>query len=139
MDQLEETLPLADVISVAIPRNTPTPFRLSQEELTLIKDGAILSIVGSPKLVDEEALIGQASRFRGISIDAFYQTVIPAKSKLWLVPNLLITPEVSPRPKLIEREAMHTFRFNLRQYRHDNYADMKNLVDPQVIPEQEFA
>lgn len=139
MDQLEETLPLADVISVALPRNTPTPFRLSQEELTLIKDGAILSIVGSPKLVDEEALIGQASRFRGISIDAFYQTVIPAKSKLWLVPNLLITPEVSPRPKLIEREAMHTFRFNLRQYRHDNYADMKNLVDPQVIPEQEFA
>jgi D-2-hydroxyacid dehydrogenase (NADP+) len=139
IDQLVEVLPLADVISVAIPRNTPTPFRLSQEELALIKDGAIISIVGSSKLVDEEALMHHAPRFRGISIDAFYQSPIPAKSKLWLIPNLLITPEISPRPKLIEREAMHTFRFNLRQYRHDNYADMKNLVDPQVIPEQEFA
>lgn len=139
MDRLSEILPQADVISIALPRNQPTPFRLSQEELAMIKDGAIITLLGSPKLVDEEALLLHAPRFRGILIDAYYQNPIPAKSKLWLIPNLLITPEVSPRPKLSEREAMHTFRYNLRQYRHDNYADMKNLVDPQVVPEQEFA
>lgn len=138
-NSLATVLPQADIISIALPRNQVFPLKLGDEELKWIKNGAILTILGSPKMIDEEALLKQAPRFKGILLDAYYQSPIHAKSKLWEIPNLLITPEVSPRPKQLEKSAIHTFRYNLRQYRHDNYADMKNLIDPEVLPIQEFS
>lgn len=138
-DDLTEALPQVDIISVALPRNQAIPFRLSKEELGLLKNGAMISLIGAPRIIEEEALVLNAPRFKGIVIDAYYQSPVPAKSKLWEIPNLLLTPEVSPRPKAIENEAIHTFRYNLRQYRHDNFGDMKNLVDPQVLPIPELS
>ncbi|MCE5316094.1 MAG: hypothetical protein LLG04_01850 [Parachlamydia sp.] len=66
-------------------------------------------------------------RVRGILLDASYQTPISAASPLWKIPNIIITPEVAPRPKLTERQAFRTFLYNLRQYLHGNFRDMRNL------------
>ncbi len=138
--ELKKALPKADFISIALPRDQGLPIKLGKEELALIKNNAILSMIGFANLVDEEALAEAAPRFRGIILDSYYQFPIPPKSKLWSIPNLIITPEVSPRPKTQGREAFRTFRYNLRQYLHDNFADMKNVVDPRVAytPELEW-
>lgn len=138
-EDLTEALPQVDILSVALPRNEAIPFRLSKEELGMLKTGAMISLVGAHRLIEEEALVQNAPRFKGIVIDAYYQSPVPPTSKLWEIPNLLLTPEVAPRPKQIEKEAIQTFRYNLRQYRHDNYGDMKNLIDPQVLPTPEFS
>lgn len=140
-NQLEMVLPEADVVSIALPREQGLQVQFTKELIEKIKNDAILTILGSPRIVDEPVLVEQAPRFRGILIDAYYQNPIPPQSKLWTIPNLLITPEVAPRPKSQTKEAARTFRFNLRQYLHDNYSDMKNLVDPQVayIPDTEIS
>jgi phosphoglycerate dehydrogenase-like enzyme len=132
LSELNQALPVADVISISLPRDQAASFKLGFEELALIKQDAILSILGSPRLIDEEALFQHASKFRGILLDAYYQNPLSPRSKLWLIPNLMITPEVAPRPKSSSRESARIFRYNLRQYLHDNYTDMKNLVDPTV-------
>ena len=133
---LHSLLPAVDVISLALPRGRDYIDLLGKEELELIKPGAILSLVGSSSLVNVEALsqIAATGKFRGILLDSFYQTPILAQSPLWKIPNMLITPEVSPRPKSTERQSFRTFLYNLRQYLHGNFKDMRNLVENQVHP-----
>jgi phosphoglycerate dehydrogenase-like enzyme len=138
LTELHEVLPQADVISISLNRDHRSTLKLGAEELGMIKQDAILSILGSPRLIDEEALFQYAPKFRGILLYAYYQNPIAPRSKLWLIPNLMITPEVAPRPKSPNKEAGRIFRYNLRQYLHDNYGDMKNLVDPTVAFAVEF-
>lgn len=138
LTELHEALPKADVISIALSRDQCSSIKLGTEELSLIKQDSILSILGSPRLIDEEALFQYAPKFRGILLDAYYQNPIAPRSKLWLIPNIIITPEVAPRPKSPNKESGRVFRYNLRQYLHDNYGDMKNLLDPTVAYAIEF-
>lgn len=93
-----------------------------------MKQGSILIVIGSGG-VDADALaqIAESGKFRGILIDASYQTPLPATSPLWNIRNIIITPEVASRPKSTERQAFRTFLYNLRQYLHGNFQDMRNL------------
>lgn len=128
---LHSILPAVDVISLALPRGREYAHLLGKDEFDLIKPGSILSIVGASTLVDAEALQIAAAegKFRGILLDAFFQTPILAASPLWKIPNILITPEVSPRPKSTDRLSFRAFLYNLRQYLHGNFKDMRNLVE----------
>lgn len=129
LSDLSPVLPQADVICVALSKNKPHRNLLEKEELELIKKDAILIILGSGQMIDEEELIRLAPKFRGIFIDAFYQLPVPPSSPLWKIPNLIITPEVAPRPKAIEQMSFKTFLYNLRQYMHGNFQDMRNAIE----------
>jgi len=127
---IHSILPAADVVSIALPRGKHRDRWLGEREFELMKEGSILSIVGNKNIVDENGFFKVASggKFRGILFDAFYQIPIPPSSKLWKLPNILITPEVSPRPKDEILLSTRIFRSNLRQYQYGNITDMKNLV-----------
>lgn len=131
LSDLHAALPEADVVSICLPRGKHEGHgvMLRKEELQLMKKGSILIIVGNTGLVDADSLaqIAATEKFRGILIDAGYQTPLPAASPLWKIPNIIITPEVAPRPKQTERLAFRTFLYNLRQYLHGNFQDMRNL------------
>lgn len=132
MADLRTLLPEAEVVSICMAHGKPFheihKAILRQEELQLMKNGSILSITGSG-LVDPIALaeIASTGKFRGILMDASYQKPLPSSSPLWQIPNIIITPEVAPRPKFSERQAFRTFLYNLRQYLHGNFRDMRNL------------
>lgn len=129
LSDLDKLLPKADVVSLTIPQGEdPIDCQMGQKELTLMKSDSILCILGSQRHVDEDTLHELSGKFRGILLDAPYQTTISPKSKLWTVPNLILTPGVAPRPKTPDREAFKLFRINLRQYLNGNYADMLNLI-----------
>jgi phosphoglycerate dehydrogenase-like enzyme len=126
----------ADVVSIALPRDKPFQDKLFKEkEFDLMKSNSILVIIGSKSIIDEEALAIVAARkkFRGILLDALYQRPIALTSSLWKIPNILITPEVAPRPKSEEKEAFKMFRYNFRQYLHGNFADMKISVNKSIL------
>lgn len=128
---LHQILPLADVVCIALPRGHQKENWFKNEEIELMKEDSILVIAGYKGIIDEEALVEIANRtgkFRGILLDAFYQVPIPPHSKLWSIPNSVITPEVAPRPKSTEKESYRLFRYNLRQYLHGNFNDMRNLI-----------
>lgn len=139
--ELESLLPSADVVSLIIPYGeNEFDFKLNEKELSLMKKDSILLILGASRHINEEALFNFAKegKFRGILVDAYYQTAISPQSKLWLIPNLLLTPGVAPRPKAPDREAFKLFRHNLRQYVHGNFLDMQNLIDPNFSEMSEF-
>lgn len=129
--ELHSVLPFADVVSICLTRGKEYQNWFQMEELELMKQGSILVVIGSSNLVNEEALakVAETGKFRGILLDAFYQTPIPPTSPLWIIPNGIITPEVAPRPKTTERQSFKVFLYNLRQYLHSNFKDMKNVID----------
>lgn len=131
LKEVQSILPHADVICVSLAKGKEFHHWLQLEELELMKQGAILIILGSSDIVNEEALVKVAGqgKFRGILLDAFYQNPISLNSPLWKVPNMIITPEVAPRPKSKERHAFRLFLYNLRQYLHGNFKDMRNLIE----------
>lgn len=130
---LPKLLPEADVVNIMLPQEKPYEKWFTEKEMQLTKEGSILSILGSPKCLEEEALIALSKKWRGVILDASFQFPISVHSKLWSLPNILITPEVAPRPKTTAKEAYKTFRYNLRQYYHGNFSEMKNLIDPSIL------
>lgn len=131
---LHSILPLVDVVSLCLARGKEYYHWFQADELELMKQDSILLSIGSSTVLDEEALIkvAEKDKFRGIVLDAFYQTPIPATSPLWKIPHLIITPDVAQRPKSMERQAFRVFLYNLRQYLHGNFKDMRNIVEKTV-------
>lgn len=129
--ELDRVLPSADIVCIALPRGHQKEHWFKREEMELMKEDSILVISGYKGIIDEEALVEVAHRtgkFRGILLDAFYQVPVLPQSKLWSIPNIIITPEVAPRPRSAEKESYRLFRYNLRQYLHGNFTDMRNLI-----------
>jgi phosphoglycerate dehydrogenase-like enzyme len=135
MSDLHSILPEADVVSIAPLRGEEYYHLFKKEELALMKNDSILVVIGASTTVDEEALAFEAKsgKFRGILLDANYQTPIPIHSPLWKIPNIIITPEVSPRPKSTERLAFKLFVYNYRQYLHGNFKDMRNIIEQKTF------
>ena len=135
---LLKLLPLVDVVSTCLPREREYHQWLKQEHFEAMKEDSILIVIGSSKLVDENALaeVAKTMKFRGIAIDGQHQLPIAQNSPLWKIPNILITPEIAPRPKTKDTQSLRLFRSNLRQYVHGNYSDMRNLVDPSIVHSQ---
>jgi len=129
--ELHEVLPLVDVVCLSLARGREYQNWFKAEELELMKQDSILVVTGSSNVLEEEALVkvAQSKKFRGIIWDASFQTPIPPTSPLWTLPNILITPEVAPRPKSTERLPFKIFLYNLRQYIHSNFKDMRNVID----------
>ncbi|MCB1119034.1 MAG: D-2-hydroxyacid dehydrogenase [Chlamydiia bacterium] len=132
---LPTLLPEADIVSLCLPRDKTLTNLFGKEEFQKMKNDSILLVIGSNHMIDDQALseVGQTEKFRGIFIDATFQTPIPPQSPLWTLPNSIITPDIAPRPKKASKLPFHTFIYNMRQYIHGNFADMKNLYKTEMI------
>ncbi len=131
IDELHSILHAGDVVSIALPRMMQKTTMFKSKEINLMKKDSIFVLVGELSTIDEETLAenGKEGKFRGILIDAKYQTPPHPSSKLWEIPHLILTPEVSPRPRHEEKEAYRLFRYNLRQYLYGNFTDMRNRTE----------
>jgi D-2-hydroxyacid dehydrogenase (NADP+) len=135
LKQMKALLPEVDVLCLSLSKRKDYHHLLQLEELDLMRPGSMLIILGSSDVIQEDALhkVAKTGKFRGILMDASYQNPIPPSSKLWEIPNMIITPEIAPRPKSLERQAFRLFLYNLRQYLHGNYKDMKNLMKDTLV------
>lgn len=131
IQDLYSYLPHADIVCLSLPRGREYHHWFQGEALGLMKEDSILISIGSSSVIDEESLAktAQTGKFRGVILDAFYQTPLLATSPLWKLPNVIITPDVAQRPKATQQQAFHVFLYNLRQYVHGNFKDMRNIVD----------
>jgi phosphoglycerate dehydrogenase-like enzyme len=127
-NELHSILPNADVVCISADEKNYYKDILGKEELPLIKKDAVIITIGTHQAINAEALSTHANQFRGILIDSSYHMAIPVSSPLWHIPKTIITPCVASRPKSKERLAYKILRFNLRQYVHGNYRDMRNIA-----------
>lgn len=135
ISEIHTLLPCADVVCINLPKTKEYENWFGEKELELMKKDSILIILGFSKIVNEEALIqaAETGKFRGILLDVSYRTPLPKTSKLWSLPNILITPDVAGRPKAKQKESFKMFRYNMRQFVHGNFRGMVNLVDTSEV------
>jgi len=93
---LKKMIALVDYLIVALPFTSETYHLLGEEELNLIKDGAILFNIGRGKTIDQVALtrVLKSGRIRAV-LDVFETEPLPLENELWSLKNVIITPHVS--------------------------------------------
>jgi len=96
-DELAQVLPRADLLVLAAPLTPETRALIGSPELRSMKPTAILVNVARGKLVDEKALVEELVRgtIAGAALDVFEHEPLDPSSRLWDLPNVLITPHTS--------------------------------------------
>jgi D-2-hydroxyacid dehydrogenase (NADP+) len=95
-EKVDEILPTADVVMIALPLDAGTQGFLSAERIALMKETAVLVNISRGKVVDEAALARALAENRlvGAGLDAFVREPLPPESQLWDLSNVLMTPHV---------------------------------------------
>ncbi len=96
-ESLNELLPSADIVALALPGGKSTAGILNQHRISLMKDGALLINVGRGNAVDTEALTQalEAGKLGGAALDVTDPEPLPADHPLWHQPRAVITPHIS--------------------------------------------
>jgi phosphoglycerate dehydrogenase-like enzyme len=96
-DELDELLPQADVVALALPSAADTHHLIDERRLSLLKKNAIVLNGGRGDAIDDDALAEalKSNSIRGAGLDVFEVEPLPASHQLWEEPRCLITPHVA--------------------------------------------
>jgi len=96
-DALDELIPRADIIALALPNTPDTVKIINADRLAAMKDGAFIINVGRGSAIDTEALCNAAEsgRLGGAALDVTDPEPLPPDHRMWRIPEVMITPHVS--------------------------------------------
>jgi phosphoglycerate dehydrogenase-like enzyme len=96
-DELDQVLPLTDILVMALPSTPETVGILSRERIALLPKTSYVVNVGRGTAVDQEALMEalNAERLAGAALDVMVPEPLPQDSPLWDTRHLLLTPHCS--------------------------------------------
>jgi phosphoglycerate dehydrogenase-like enzyme len=97
IDKIDSVLPDADFLYLALPETPETKNLISRERLDVLKPTCGIVNVGRQSVMDYDALCKKLKKneIAGAILDVFTTEPIEKNSKLWDIPNLIITPHVS--------------------------------------------
>ena len=97
VDKIDGILPEADILYLAIPETSGTKNLISPKRLDLLKPSCGIVNIGRQSTMDYDALCEKlkTNKIAGAILDVFAPEPIEQNSKLWQIPNLIITPHVS--------------------------------------------
>lgn len=127
---LDGLLDWADFVVLAVPHTPTTTGLIGARELALMRSDAYLVNVARGSVVDEDALTDALERraIAGAALDVFRTEPLPPSSRLWQLPNVLLTPHVAgAMPRYLER-ALALFIDNLERFLTGDR--LRNVVDP---------
>ena len=129
-DALHELLSRADFVSLHVRLNPVTRGLLSRDAFAAMKTGAYLVNTARGPVVDEAALIDalRSGRLAGAYLDVFETEPLPAESRLWDMPNVLITPHSADNIHGWPRRFAALFADNLERWRSGE--PLLNVVAP---------
>jgi len=97
IDKIDNILPEADILYLALPETSETKNLINRERLNLLKPTCGIVNIGRQSAIDYDALCEKLTKneLTGAILDVFEPEPIESNSKLWDTPNLVITPHVS--------------------------------------------
>lgn len=95
--QLDELIPKADIIALALPGGKGTTHIIDAHRLSLMKPTALLLNVGRGSAIDTEALTKALAdgKLGGAALDVTDPEPLPVNHPLWHEPRAVITPHIS--------------------------------------------
>jgi glyoxylate/hydroxypyruvate reductase A len=132
-DRLDELLPDADVLVLAVPHTPLTHGIIDARRLALLKPGAILVNIARGDVVDEAALVEalRSGRLRGAALDVFEQEPLPPESPLWDLPNVFVSPHSASNVAAENGRIVELFQENIRRYLEGR--PLLNLLDKELL------
>jgi len=118
-DTIDELLMQSDYVVLALPLSDATHHLIGERELKLMKPTAYLINMARGAVVDEKALVNAVlnKEIAGAGLDTFAVEPLPPESPLWDLPNVLITPHVTPQVPDRTGRSLDIIRENIRRYR----------------------
>lgn len=115
---LRSMLKECDFVVVTLPKTPETINMISDKELKVLKPTAFLIDVSRGGIVEHSALITalKERKIAGAALDVFPEEPLPAKSPLWKLPNVILTPHISGNTALYDERAVEMFSKNLHNY-----------------------
>jgi phosphoglycerate dehydrogenase-like enzyme len=131
-DRLDDLLQEVDVLILAVPLTNKTFHLIDRRELALMRRGSILVNIARGAVVAEEALVEalQSGHLHGAGLDVTEVEPLPETSKLWDLPNVIITPHVGGQFARRIDQMTDFFCENLRRYLTGK--PLNNLVDKRL-------
>jgi phosphoglycerate dehydrogenase-like enzyme len=117
-DALDSILPRIDILILAAPLNDHTHGMIDARRLALLPQGAILINVARGGLVVEDDLIAalESGHLSGAGVDVTETEPLPPESRLWDMPNVIITPHVGGQAATRIDDMTEFFCENLTRY-----------------------
>ncbi len=117
-DKLPQLLAESDFVVLCVPLTSKTRKMVGEKELRAMKPTAYLINIARGGLVDEEALIRalEEKRIAGAGLDVFATEPLPADSRLWELPNVILSPHISGSHEDYDIRATNVFTENLKRY-----------------------
>ncbi|PKB78870.1 MAG: hypothetical protein BZY88_16235 [SAR202 cluster bacterium Io17-Chloro-G9] len=126
---LNATLAEADVVALCLPRTPDTEKIIGATALAAMKPTAYLINLARGNLVDEEALIValKSDSIAGAGLDTTTVEPLPKESPLWSLPNVIITPHVSPGTDQVGNDLVDFWCENIRRFAEND--PLNGIVD----------
>ena len=130
-NRLDDLLRESDILILGMPLNEQTRGMIGARELALLKPGSVLINVARGPCVNEADLIAalESGHLGGAGLDVTEVEPLPESSRLWELPNVLITPHVGAQGKTRDDDVTALFCENLRRYQLGlplwNYVDKR--------------
>ena len=116
--ELRDALPQVDVLVLACPLTDETRLLIDRPEIAALKPGAVVVNVARGAVINEEALADalQSGRISGAALDAFTVEPPPKESRLWELPNVMISPHSASTVAAENGHIVDIFLDNLERY-----------------------
>ncbi len=128
-DAVDEILPRIDFLILAAPLTNRTRNMIDARRLALLPKGAlVINVARGPLVVTEDLIAALESGYLGgAGVDVTEPEPLSVESRLWDLPNVIITPHVGGQSATRADDMTNFFCENLRRY----FAKEKliNLVD----------
>ena len=132
VDRLPELLQQSDIVILCVPLTELTRGMFQKETLGQMKSGAILINVARGSVVVESDLVAslESGHLFGAGLDVTEVEPLSTESRLWDLPNVLITPHVGAQSFRRIDDATDRFCENLRRFQAGE--PLINQIDKQL-------
>jgi phosphoglycerate dehydrogenase-like enzyme len=117
-DRLDDLLRQSDFFVVAAPLTDQTRGAIDRHRIGLLRPGSYFIVISRGGIVDEAALADalEAGHLAGAGLDVVANEPLSPDSRLWSIPNLILSPHVSAYTPAMLEGRRRIFRENLRRY-----------------------
>ena len=118
LDRLDDLCRFSNFLVIAAPVLDTTRNSIDARRIALMPEGSYVIVISRGNIVDEDALCDalESGHLAGAALDATAVEPLPEDSRLWALPNVILTPHSSAlTPELYEMRRQ-AFKTNLRRF-----------------------